>query len=102
MATKKKPEVWYGVCHVSQDLKVREIKIIKETATRIYLHEDSQVGWNQKTTYCNKIGGYEYWYPTREEAVKAKLKWLRSHVRGATEGLAWAKENLKKFEAQNA
>ena len=99
---KKKPETWYGVRTITQDLRVSEVKVAKETATRIYLHKDSQIGLLSFTTYLNKLSGYEQWFRDRDKAVATKLKWLRRNLRDAKENSAQAKKNLTEFESANA
>ena len=91
---------WYGVCGVGTDLKVRKIRISKETATRIYLHKEAQTGWNERTLFHNKFGGYENWFPTRKEAVAKKLKWLKNTVKHSVESLKQAEKLLAEFKAQ--
>jgi hypothetical protein len=99
---KKKSVTWFGVSHVTEDLKLRTVEIQKETATRIYLAEESQKGWEQCTVFHNKVGTYENWYRTKDDAVKAKLKWLRKNVRESKEQAALAKKNLAEFESDHA
>lgn len=99
---KKKPVTWFGVCEITEDLKIRTVKVQKETATRIYLAEESQKGHDRNTVFHNKLGMYLHWYRTKDEAVKAKLKWLRKNVRNSKEAAAVAKKNLAEFEKSHA
>jgi hypothetical protein len=44
-----------------------------------------------------KVGGYERWFPTREEAVKSRMKELEQSVKSAKSRLRDAERELAKF-----
>jgi hypothetical protein len=44
-----------------------------------------------------KVGGYERWFPTREEAVKSRMKELEQSVKSAESRLRDAERELAKF-----
>jgi hypothetical protein len=78
----KKVVKWYGINTFDQDLKVSEIEVERETEYRLYPTVKQQakgVMWNMAFVY--KTTGYEQWFPTREEAVQAKLKLLTASRR---------------------
>ena len=91
---------WYGFCYITQDLKIRKMRVAKETSTRIYLHKESQVGLQQSVKFYNKEGGYVTWFPTREEAVAEKLRVLKAHVRKDAEHAKQTKKCLAEFKEQ--
>ncbi len=96
----KKKVYWYGINRINVDLTVTKLEVKKETATRLYLAESAKVGSLRATEYINKLSGYERWYPTREQAVIRKLKWLEEGVAHKGEDLTEAKNLLAKFKAQ--
>ncbi len=94
----QKKVYWYGIRRIPEDLAIKKFRIAKETATRLYLHKESQTGWDNKTVFFNKISSYEAYYSTREAAVKAKLNLLKKTVKARTEDKMEAVNLLKEFK----
>ena len=100
MSAKKKSKTWYGFKTPRESLRIMEVKVIKETPTRIYLADDEQRDAMWRTKWLNKMSSYEWWFPTREEAVKKKLAMLKRQVKSASEITDKAKACVKLFKAQ--
>jgi hypothetical protein len=96
----KKKVYWYGVRTVAYDLSISKAEVIKETPKRIYFRPDSETVYRRGSML--KSSSYEKWFPTREEAVAWKLKFLKRNLKSATEGKTEAANRLKEFkEAEN-
>lgn len=77
----KKVVKWYGIKSFNTDLTVVEMEVAKETEHRLYLtakQRETSVAWNRVWVY--KTSGYEHFYPTREEAVNAKLEMMKASL----------------------
>ena len=96
----KKKVYWYGVRTVAYDLGIAEAEVIRETPKRIYFAEGSGVRFYRGSML--KSSSYEMWFPTRDEAVAWKLKFLKRNLKSATKGKTEAANRLKEFkEAEN-
>jgi len=99
--SKKKSTIWHGIKTPKESMRVFEIEVIKETATRLYLSEKQQEsGWFRNTTWVNKMSSYELYFRSREEAVTKKLSILRHIARTAKEHHDEAKACLRQFKEQ--
>lgn len=94
----KKKVYWYGIRTVSYDLKISQAEVIKETPKRICFQPDNEAVFRRASVA--KFSNYERWYPTREEAVAAKLTSLKRTVKSSTENVREAKKRLKEFKEQ--
>lgn len=91
---------WYRIRRVPEDLAIKKFRIVKETATRLYLHKESQTGFDQTTVFFNKVSSYEAYFSTREVAVTAKIRLLKKNLKNATENTVQARNLLKEFREQ--
>lgn len=95
---KKKTCVWYGITNTMYDLKITEVQVTKVTETRIYLAPVEKNGMNWNRQFVKKQSSYEQYFPSREDAVAAKLKALKGAVRARAENLKAAKKLLAEFK----
>jgi hypothetical protein len=94
----KKRVYWYGIRTVGCDLSIVKGEVVKETPKKLYFSEDSDLVYQRGSML--KSSSYERWFPTRAEAVTAKLKMLKRDLRNSTKGTTEARTRLKKFREQ--
>jgi len=95
---KKKSTTWYGFKTPSESLKIFEVKVIRDEGLRLLLEAEALGPLSKPWVY--KTSAYEKYFPTRDEAVAAKLRWLEQDVVNAAEGLDQATHRLEVFKAQ--
>jgi hypothetical protein len=85
-ATIAKPKLikWWRVGYTG----IESSEFVSETADYLIRGDGRKV---------KKVGGYERWFATREEAVKSRLKELEQSVKSAAARLRDAERELAKF-----
>ena len=95
---KKKKVYWYGIRAVSCDLSINKAVVSKVTAKQIVFDDTTENVFYRGSVW--KSSSYEKWFPTRKEAVAAKLEMLEENLETETENVVEAENCLKEFRGR--